>query len=214
MYRSRGFDLSVVAMLLIANGLMYLLQNTAWSAQIEITFALWPLNVADTNLYGMAAGHFQIWQLVTYAFLHASPLHILLNMYGLWLFGSRMEYAWGSKVFAIYYFFCVVGAGLTQLAVSTYSAEAGAVYPTLGASGGVFGLLLAFGLTYPNERLMLIFPPVILRAKWLVIIFAGIELFFGVTGTAEGIAHFAHLGGMLAGYLLIRYWRRHPPRFR
>jgi len=214
MYRSRSLDLSVVAMLLIANGIIYLLQGSAMGAQIETTFALWPMNIPDTYLYGAAMGHFQIWQLVTYAFLHGGIPHILLNMYALWLFGTRMEYAWGSRVFAIYYFVCVIGAGVVQLGVSTYSAESGAIYPTIGASGGVFGLLLAFGLTFPEERLMLIFPPVVLRAKWLVVIYGGIELFFGVTGTAEGVAHFAHLGGMLAGYLLIRYWRRFPPRFR
>lgn len=214
MYRSRSLDLSVVAMLLIANGVMFLLQNTAWGNQLETLLALWPMNVPDMNYYGMALGHFQIWQVVTYAFLHANVMHILLNMYALWLFGSRMEYAWGSKVFAVYYFVCVIGAGLVQLVVATYSAKSGIVYPTIGASGGVFGLLLAFGLTFPNERLMLIFPPVVLRAKWLVVIYGGIELVFGVTGTAEGVAHFAHLGGMLAGYLLIRYWRRHPPRYR
>jgi membrane associated rhomboid family serine protease len=86
----------------------------------------------------------------------------------------------------------------------------GAIYPTLGASGGVFGLLLAFALTFPNERLMLIFPPVILKAKWLVLIYAGIELFAGVTGTMAGIAHFAHLGGMVFGFLLLWYWGKHP----
>lgn len=214
MYRSRSLDLSVVTMLLFANGVIFLMQNTGLGARIEIFFALWPLNVPEMNFYGMASGHFQFWQLITYAFLHGGIPHILLNMYALWLFGTRMEYAWGSKVFAVYYFVCVIGAGLVQLVVATYSAESGIVYPTIGASGGVFGLLLAFGLTFPEERLMLIFPPVILRAKWLVVIYGGIELVFGVTGTAEGVAHFAHLGGMLAGYLLIRYWRRHPPRFR
>lgn len=214
MYRRRSLNLSAVTVLLIANGVMYLLQQTEWKLQIENLLALWPLQSAEANIYGYAIGHFQIWQLVTYGFLHVTPIHILLNMYALWLFGSPMENAWGTRTFTIYYFVCVIGAGLVQLVVTTYSADAGNIYPTLGASGGVFGLLLAFGLTFPEERLMLIFPPVILRAKWLVIIYGGIELFFGVTGTAEGIAHFAHLGGMLAGYLLILYWRRHPPRYR
>jgi membrane associated rhomboid family serine protease len=104
----------------------------------------------------------------------------------------------------------VVGAGLVQLFVASQAVSAGTVYPTVGASGGVFGLLLAFGLTYPNERLMLIFPPVILKAKWFVLIYAAVELYAGVTGTLAGIAHFAHLGGMLFGFLLLWYWGAHP----
>jgi membrane associated rhomboid family serine protease len=150
--------------------------------------------------------HFQLFQLVTYSFLHGSVMHLLLNMYALWLFGSRMENVWGSRAFAVYYFVCVIGAGLTQLLVSTVS---GGVYPTIGASGGVFGLLLAFGMRFPNEVLMLVFPPVALPAKWFVTIYAAIELWAGVAGTQAGVAHFAHLGGMLFGYLLIQYWRRH-----
>lgn len=206
--------MSVVMMLLIANGILFLLENTNLGNTIIYWFALWPLQPGGVNLFGQAAPHFMIWQLVTYSFLHGGILHIGLNMYALWLFGTRMEYVWGPKTFAIYYFVCVLGAGLIQLFVSTHSAESGGIYPTIGASGGVFGLLLAFGLTFPNERLMLIFPPVILRAKWFVLIYGGIELFFGVTGTMEGVAHFAHLGGMLFGYLLIRFWRSHPPRYR
>lgn len=157
--------------------------------------------------------HFQLWQLATYSFLHGSITHLLLNMYALWLFGTRMEQVWGSGAFAIYYFFCVIGAGFVQLLVSTMAAGEGSIYPTIGASGGVFGLLLAFGLTFPNERLMLIFPPVVLRAKWLVLIYGCIELWAGVTGTQEGVAHFAHLGGMLFGYLLLRYWHHRPYKY-
>lgn len=201
-------------MLLIANGILFLLENTNLGNTIIYWFALWPLQTGGANFFGEAAPHFQIWQLVTYSFLHGGILHIALNMYALWLFGTRMEYVWGPKTFAIYYFVCVLGAGLIQLFVSTHSAESGGIYPTIGASGGIFGLLLAFGLTFPEERLMLIFPPIILRAKWFVLIYGGIELFFGVTGTMEGVAHFAHLGGMLFGYILLRYWRSHPPRYR
>ena len=97
-----------------------------------------------------------------------------------------------------------------QLFIASQAVSAGEIYPTVGASGGVFGLLLAFALTYPNERLMLIFPPIILKAKWLVLIYASIELYAGVTGTTAGIAHFAHLGGMLFGFLLLLYWGKHP----
>jgi membrane associated rhomboid family serine protease len=121
---------------------------------------------------------------------------------------------WGSRAFTLYYFVCVIGAGLVQLFVTTQSAGETGFYPTIGASGGVFGLLLAFGLTFPNERLMLIFPPIVLRAKWFVLIYGAIELWAGVTGSETGVAHFAHLGGMLFGFLLLLYWRRNPPGYR
>lgn len=199
--------------LLILNGGMFLLEMSR-GEQLISAFALWPLGLSDATLFGQAVPHFQIWQLVTYSFLHAGVMHLLLNMYALWLFGARMENVWGSRAFALYYFFCVIGAGLVQLFVATQSAAHGGIYPTIGASGGVFGLLLAFGMTFPNERLMLIFPPVILKAKWIVIIYGVIELWAGVTGTMAGVAHFAHLGGMLFGYILLRYWRRHPPGYR
>jgi membrane associated rhomboid family serine protease len=130
-------------------------------------------------------------------------------MYALWLFGSEMENLWGSRVFAIYYTVCVIGAGLTQTVVASHM---GALHPTVGASGGVFGLLLAFGLFFPNRLLLLVFPPVPIRAKWFVLIYGVIELVFGVTGTESGVAHFAHLGGMLFGFLLILHWAWHPPK--
>lgn len=198
----------VVKALLIANGLMFALE-LSYGEQLVNALALWPLGQSAGLQLEPAPVHFQLFQLVTYSFLHGSVMHLLLNMYALWLFGNRMENVWGSITFAVYYFVCVVGAGLTQLLVSTLS---GGLYPTIGASGGVFGLLLAFGMRFPNEVLMLLFPPVAMRAKWFVTIYAAIELWAGVTGTQAGVAHFAHLGGMLFGYLLIQYWRRHPPR--
>jgi membrane associated rhomboid family serine protease len=198
--------------LLVLNGGMYLLE-LAWGDQLIYALALWPLGVTGTDAFGFALPHFQIWQLLTYSFLHGSIPHILLNMYALWLFGTRMENVWGAKAFTVYYLFCVVGAGLVQLVIASHNAGQGGIYPTLGASGGVFGLLLAFGMTFPNERLMLIFPPVILKAKWFVLIYGVIELWAGVTGTMAGIAHFAHLGGMLFGYILLSYWRKHPPGY-
>ena len=196
----------VVKLLLIANGLMFILE-LSHGEQLISTLALWPLS-PSVGLQGESVPmHFQLFQLVTYSFLHGSLTHLLLNMYALWLFGTRMENVWGSRSFSVYYFVCVIGAGVTQLLVSTLS---GGSYPTIGASGGVFGLLLAFGLRFPNEVLMLVFPPVALPAKWFVTIYAGIELWAGVAGTQAGVAHFAHLGGMLFGYLLLRYWRSHP----
>lgn len=203
----------VVQTLLILNGGMFLLELYT-GGQLINTLALWPLGLSGTTMFGVAAPHFQLWQLVTYSFLHGGLMHLLLNMYALWLFGSRMENVWGSRAFAVFYFVCVIGAGLVQLVVATQGAGEGGIYPTVGASGGVFGLLLAFGLTFPNERLMLIFPPVVLPAKWFVLIYGAIELWAGVTGSEVGVAHFAHLGGMLFGFLLLLYWRRYPPGYR
>jgi membrane associated rhomboid family serine protease len=200
----------VVTFLLLANGLMFLLELSYGGAFIS-HFALWPLGVTTSPTADAATQLFQPYQLISYSFLHGSLAHLLLNMYGLWLFGTRMETAWGSATFAVYYLVCVIGAGATQLLVSHVT---GGLYPTIGASGGVFGLLLAFSLRYPEERLMLLFPPVILKAKWFAVLYAAIELWAGVTSSEAGVAHFAHLGGMLFGLMLILYWRRHPPRFR
>lgn len=200
----------VVRTLLIANGLMFLLELT-YGEPLITALALWPLDAAGSLPGEPVQAHFRLLQLVSYSFLHGSVMHLFLNMYALWLFGARMENVWGSVAFTVYYFVCVIGAALVQLLVSAMSGD---YYPTVGASGGVFGLLLAFGLRFPNEVLLLVFPPVALPAKWFVTIYAGIELLAGITGTEAGVAHFAHLGGMLFGYLLIRYWRRHPPGLR
>jgi len=200
----------VVRALLIVNVGMFMLQ-IAIGGQLIYALALWPLESPSSTLFMQAVPPFQIWQLVSYSFLHGSVMHLLLNMYALWLFGTRMENVWGSRSFTFYYFVCVIGAGLVQLYVATEGAREGGVYPTVGASGGVFGLLLGFGLTFPNERLLLIFPPVALPAKWFVLLYGIIELWAGVTGTLAGVAHFAHLGGMLFGFLLLMYWRRRPP---
>jgi len=200
----------VVKALLVVNVGMFMLE-IASGGQVIYALALWPLESPGSTISMQAAPPFQIWQLVSYSFLHGSILHLLLNMYALWLFGTRMENVWGSRSFTFYYFFCVIGAGLVQLYIATEGAHEGGIYPTVGASGGVFGLLLGFGLTFPNERLLLIFPPVALQAKWFVLIYGIIELWAGVTGTQAGVAHFAHLGGMLFGFLLLMYWSRHPP---
>ncbi len=197
----------VVQILLILNGGMFLLEMYTGDLLIQ-ALALWPYNLSGVVIIGAGPPDFHLWQLVTYSFLHGSVMHLLLNMYALWLFGSRMENVWGSRSFTLYYFFCVIGAALTQLIAVNQDA------PTVGASGGVFGVLLAFGLTFPNEKLMLIFPPIVLRAKWFVLIFGVIELWAGVTGSEAGVAHFAHLGGMLFGFLLLLYWWRHPSGFR
>lgn len=152
---------------------------------------------------------FQPWQLLTYGFLHGGFGHLFFNGIALYQFGSRLEYLWGPKKYLIFFLVCVAGAGLCQLLFMALVPQSAG--PTLGASGGVYGLLLAYGLLFPRERVMLLIPPIPMSARTLVIAFGALSLFMGVTGTAGGIAHFAHLGGMLFGWLLIRYWRGQPP---
>ena len=213
MLKRFSFISPVIQGLLIVNGGMFLLELYNGGPLIN-ALALWPVDLSSGINFGPEYPHFQIWQLLTYSFLHGGVMHLLLNMYALWLFGSRMENMWGSKAFTLYYFVCVIGAGLVQLIIATQAAGEGGIYPTIGASGGVFGLLLAFGMTFPNEKLILIFPPVVLKAKWFVLIYGVFELWAGITGTAAGVAHFAHLGGMLFGFILLWYWRYHPPGYR
>ncbi|HEY7887711.1 MAG TPA: rhomboid family intramembrane serine protease [Steroidobacteraceae bacterium] len=158
-------------------------------------FALQPLATPDQA--------FRIWQLVTYAFLHGGIEHIFFNMFALYVFGPALESYWGARRFLGYYFVCVIAAGLTQLAVG-YAMGGGE--PTIGASGGIFGILFAFALLFPRARLLLYFAiPV---PAWLFVAgYAVLELFFGVTGRQASVAHFAHLGGMLGGALMMLYWR-------
>jgi membrane associated rhomboid family serine protease len=204
--------ISVVGTLLLVNGLVFLAELVNAGSLIE-WLALWPYGLLTPAEAQYGVYRFWPWQLVTYAFLHGTFLHIFLNMYALWLFGSRLEYLWGARRFAIYYLTCVVGAALTQLVVSELALLQGTpAYPVLGASGGVFGLLLAFGLLFPETELLLLFPPIPIKAKWFVLGYGVIELFAGVTGTVEGVAHFAHLGGMLTGWLLLSYWLGRPRR--
>ncbi|MGB5353473.1 MAG: rhomboid family intramembrane serine protease, partial [Woeseia sp.] len=146
----------------------------------------------------------EIWQLLSYGFLHGSPGHIFFNMFGLWMFGRDIERSLGAQRFAIYYLTCVVGAGFVQLIVAQLQ---GGIYPTIGASGGVFGLLLAYAMFFPNRTVMLIFPPIPMRAKYFVLFYGLMELYLGVSGRSPGVANFAHLGGMLFGFGLLQYWR-------
>ena len=193
--------------LLIANGLMFLLQWLVGDEQF-FTLALWPIGV-DGDPFSLG---FMPWQLVTYAFLHGNLPHIAFNMLTLAMFGSQVEYVWGPKRFLTFYMGCVVGAAICQLGVGWWTlSQGGQPYPTLGASGGIFGLLLAYGLLFPNQRVMLLFPPIPMKARTLVILYAVAELLFGLNGWQPGVAHFAHLGGMLFGWLLLRYWSGKPP---
>lgn len=189
---------------LIVFGLQYLLGGF-----LDIHFALWPPQAAQ---YGYP--HFQVWQLLTYGFMHGGFTHLFFNMFALFMFGSDIERLFGPKRYLIYYMVCVVGAAAMHLIVVT--AANMPPLPTVGASGGVFGLLLAFGMAYPRRMIMLLFPPIPMPAWLFVTLYGALELYLGITQTAQGVAHFAHLGGMATGFVLIRYWqgqrrRRWPP---
>jgi membrane associated rhomboid family serine protease len=165
-----------------------------WLRQL---LALWPLGAG-----------FLPWQVVSYSFLHGDAMHLFFNMLGLWMFGAELERLWGPKRFLQFYFASVLTAAAAQLAVAAIS---GGVYPTVGASGGLFGLLLGFGMMFPNRTIVPLFPPIPMKAKVFVAVFGGLELLFGVSGAMPGVAHFAHLGGMLGGFLMIRYWQGRSP---
>ena len=158
--------------------------------------------------------YFRWWQPITHMFMHGGFWHIFFNMYTLVMFGMVVERALGTKKYLWFYFITGLGAaalhtGVEWLELNYMDGGIGILYtPMVGASGAIFGVLVAFAMLYPQARLTLIFPPITLDAKWWVIIFIGIELVTGITGTAMGIAHFAHLGGALFGWLLIRYWRK------
>ena len=184
-----------------ANVVVFLLQQTMgdWAM---VWFALWPLN--STAMFGPDVIGFQPWQLVTYSFLHGDLTHIFFNMFAVYMFGGTLEQLFGTRWYVMLYFVSVITAGVAQLGVSELM---GSPYPTLGASGGVFGLLLAFGMYFPRRTLTLLFPPIPMPAWLFVTLYGGLELFLGVTGTQAGVAHFAHLGGMLGAFLMIQ-WRR------
>jgi membrane associated rhomboid family serine protease len=200
---------TVTKALLIANGLMYLLQMVLGDALAPLM--LWPVSEGGFDPFSPAQ-NFQIWQLLTYGFLHGGFMHLLFNMFALFMFGAPLEQTWGEKRFLTYYLVCTVGAALCQLAVGWWTvSHGGDAYRTLGASGAIYGLLLAYGMLFPNQRVMLLFPPIPMKARTFVIVFGAIELLAGFNGWQPGVAHFAHLGGMLFGWLLIRYWRGQPP---
>ncbi len=186
------------------------------------------------GLHFFMASNFHLYQLVTYLFLHAGFMHILSNMFGLWMFGCVIENVWGPKKFLFYYITCGIGAGILQEIAqfgSFYMTVAGQIpgaglatvleygrsyatalnaWTTIGASGAVYAVILAFGMTFPNERLFIIPFPFPIKAKWFVMGYVAIEFFSALGSSGDGVAHTAHLGGMLFGYLMIRYWNRHP----
>lgn len=193
------------------------------------------IDLADIGgLHFFMASHFHVYQLVTYLFLHASFMHILSNMFGLWMFGCVIENVWGPKKFLFYYISCGIGAGLLQelaqfgsfymtVAEQVPATTIGTVielgseyanvlnsWTTIGASGAVYAVILAFGMTFPNERLFIIPFPFPIKAKWFVLGYVAIEFFSALGSSGDGVAHTAHLGGMLFGWLMIRYWNNHP----
>ena len=182
----------VTQALIIANVVVFL-ADMATRRALSFELALWPIGE-----------RFAPWQLVTYAFLHGNLTHLVFNMFGIYMFGSDLERVWGPQRHLVFYATSVIVAALVQL---VFTAVTGGFYPTLGASGGLFGLLLAFALYFPHRRVMLIIPPIPMPAWVFATLYGVVELVLGVTGTASGVAHFAHLGGMLGGYLLIRHWR-------
>jgi len=190
-----------------ANVVVFLLQ-LSMGTSLTAMFALWPIEPNPAAYFGPGVG-FAPWQLVTYGFLHGGFSHIFFNMFAIYMFGSALEQFFGTRYYVTLYFVSVVVAGLMQLAVN---ALLGSPYPTLGASGGVYGLLLAFGMYFPQQRIMLLFPPVAMPAWVAVTGYAVLELVLGVTGTQQGVAHFAHLGGMLGAFVMIQ-WRRGKPPF-
>lgn len=182
------------------------------------------------GLYFWQSENFRPYQIVTHMFLHANMMHLFTNMFALWMFGRSLEYDLGSKRFLIYYMVTGIGAALLHLGVtwlevghikSAIESAGGAMDPaligkyyarintaTIGASGAVFGVLLAFGMLHPNAVLMLLFPPIPIKAKYFVIGYGVLELFLGISGSQSGIAHFAHVGGMIWGFLLLWYWKK------
>jgi len=200
-----------------------------------LVFQMRGIDLADIGgLHFFMASHFHFYQLITYQFLHGGFTHILFNMFGLWMFGSVIENVWGPKKFLFYYITCGIGAGLMQELAQFGSfymtvteqipdASLGMVFQfgeqyatalnswtTIGASGAVYAVILAFGMTFPNERLFIIPFPFPIKAKWFVLGYVAIEFFSALGSSGDGVAHTAHLGGMLFGYLMIRYWNKHP----
>lgn len=169
---------------------------------IVVYFGLWP--IAGVEEAGVPS--FEIWQLLTYGFLHGSLTHLLFNMLGFYMLGRKVERFLGSRRYLQYYLTCIVTAAVAQLFVMNLMGSPPS--PTIGASGGVFGVLLAYGLLFPKDVIMMLIPPIPLPARWFVVIYGVIELVLGLTGSQTGVAHFAHLGGLVGGFFLLQFWRK------
>ena len=189
--------------LIFINGIIFLVTKsmftglwTSLGASLAPYFALWPIG----------SGLFFPWQLASYMFLHADMSHIIFNLFALWIFGQAIENLWGTKKFYIYYFLTAIGAAVIHMLIGASSGY------TIGASGAVFGILLAFGMMFPDRTIYMIFPPIPIKAKYFVAMYGIIELFSGLSRPDSGVAHFAHLGGLVVGYLLIKFWKIKKPQ--
>lgn len=208
----------VVKNLLIINALFFLAVSVLPAGTVDLIYA-------RLALFFWKSPFFMPHQVVTYMFLHAGFSHFFFNMFALWMFGRVLEYDLGSRRFLIFYMVCGIGAALLQLGVAWFELSGmeeavrnGTVsvaqfasrvnVPTVGASGAIFGILLGFGILHPNSIIMLLFPPIPMKAKYFVIIYGVIELMLGVSGRMDNVAHFAHVGGMLWGWMLLRWWKK------
>ena len=214
-FRSYGFNVlpHVVKNLLIINGLMFL-----------ATIYYGDFLIKTLGLFYIESDFFRPYQFISHMFMHGGLLHIFSNMFALWMFGSALENLWGPKRFLFFYFFCGLGAalihsGVTYVEINYLSDPQQAAMlwniPTVGASGAVFGVLLAFGMTFPNTQLLLIFPPIPIKAKYFVFFYAVFELYAGIQSLQgpSGIAHFAHIGGMIFAFILLQFWKRDRKNF-
>lgn len=214
---------TVTKNLLIINVLAYLVGLVLEGQGVDLS--------KELGLHFFMSSQFHIWQFVTYMFLHGGFQHLFFNMFALWMFGCVVERTWGAKKFLFYYISCGVGAGIIQelAQFARYYADGLASYEmvqigfqqipmdtylglwtTVGASGAIYALLLAFGMLFPEERIFIFPLPIPIKGKWFVCIYAAIELFAAMTSSGDNIAHMAHLGGMLFGYFMIKYWERKP----
>lgn len=187
------FSLPPVTQALIVINVLVFFAETVLGGQFVSSLALWP-----------PGPQFLPWQVLTYAFVHGGLQHLLFNMFGVYMFGRDLERVWGPRRYLTYYLACALSAAVAQLGVTSLS---GAYYPTVGASGAIFGLLVAYAMVFPYRTIVLLIPPIPMRAPVFVTVYGALELVLGVTGTQEGVAHFAHLGGLAGGFLLMSFWK-------
>ena len=191
----------VVKQLIIINVIIFLAVQLPLTAFLEKYFVLF-IPTSD---------HFKPIQLVTHMFMHASPSHLFFNMIGLFFFGPWIERVWGGKKFLFYFLFCGLGAMIAHMLVG-FDYDSRVLQSVVGASGAVYGVVLAFGMLFPETKVMLLIPPIPMKAKYMAMLFIGIDLVLGLGSFNTGVAHFAHLGGALFGFLLILFWRKFPFR--
>lgn len=186
-----------VQAIILANVIIFLLQGIV-PGLVQI-FGLWPGGTSGVGVLPWSAP----WQIITYSFLHADLFHLGFNMLAIWMFGTQIEHVWRSKRLALTYFLAVITGGLCHLFVGAMFGAGGG--PVIGASAGVFGILLVYALLFPRNKIMLLIPPIPMPARVFVGLYALAELYMGVTGTQQGVAHFAHLGGLIGGWIGYRY---------